>query len=1766
VVTDFAVGNNGDLLDVYNLVPFTTYTGGNSFDQGYFRLFQSGADTLFQWDRDSASGNGYGWQTVITLQGVLATSVTSDNFVGKIIIGTEGNDNLVGEWTNDQVFGLGGNDTLDGAAGDNLIDGGIGSDIAILSGYAADYRVSILSAGQDGRTYYDLGFGLQPGDIVNLASTTGRLDRLVGVERVKFLGDPNTDADDVIIDLTPQAFLSTAGINYGQNYFADSNAQNLLTGGAGADVLDGLTGNDSLVGGGGNDILLGGDGDDTLEGGDGNDALNGQAGDDSLVGGSGNDNYILDSLNDVVVESAGDTGDRITSMLDTFSIAGFGEIEVLEYGNTGNFYGIGNAKNNVLIGKSGNDTLEGGDGNDSLVGSSGNDRLDGGAGNDNLQGGTGNDTYIIDSTGDLVDETGGSGTDTVESSLSAYTLASSIENLILSGAGDINGTGSALNNQITGNSGNNILDGGTGNDTLIGGAGNDTYLVDNAGDVVTENSDEGTDLIQSSVSYALTANVENLTLTGSSGINATGNADANQLTGNTGNNILDGGSGNDTLLGGAGNDTYVVDSAEDVADETGGSGIDTVQTSLVNYTLGIGLDNLIFTTTGANTGIGNSLANRIAGNSGNDTLDGGTGIDTLVGGAGDDLYLIDNSLDQITENFNEGIDTVQTGLALTLGSNIENLILTGSNSINGAGNALDNQITGNSGNNILDGGSGNDTLIGGSGNDTYLVDSAGDVVTESSGEGTDLVQASVTCTLAANVENLTLTGAGNISGTGNGESNQITGNSGNNALAGGAGNDTLDGGAGNDVVEVSGLRTDYRFERSLTDIKIIHLGTGETDTLVNVERVHFSNGAEGLLTIQDLLANSSSTLADLFNGSTGDDSFDALAGNDTLYGNAGNDILFGNDGNDSITGGLGNDSLDGGAGNDTMLGGAGDDLYQVDIALDVITENALEGNDTVQASDSYVLSGNLENLILSGTSHLAGTGNSGNNQITGNSGNNILDGGAGNDTLLGGTGNDTYLVDSSADQITENTGEGVDLVLSSATCTLGANLENLTLTGAASINGTGNSENNQIAGNGANNQLTGLAGNDTLDGGIGNDTLIGGLGDDTYLVDVATDLVTELTGEGSDTVRSQASYLLTANLENLLLLGAALTGTGNALDNQMTGNALDNTLDGGVGADSLTGGAGNDIYIIDNAADVVTENNAEGTDTVRSLINWTLGANLENLLLTGAGDFAGSGNALNNRVTGNAGNNTLDGGAGNDTLIGGVGNDTYLLDSPGDIVTEMANEGIDTVIADASATLGANVERLVLNGSGNHTGTGNELNNLITGNSGNNILYGGLGNDTLSGGPGNDTLIGALGNDTYLIGDQPAQIIEAANEGTDTVRSQIDCILAANLENLTLLGAAINGTGNALDNRLLGNAHNNFLSGGAGNDTLEGGSGDDTLAGGTGDDTYTQDNLGDVITELAGEGNDTLIITATSGTPIIYTAPDNIETVRLGEGSTNIALATNGTTQVAATTGIDSVVFTGGGSMTLGAGVENLALSQATGNIGGTGGADNNLLEGNNGANMLDGGAGNDTLKGYAGADILLGGIGNDRLDGGKGADRMEGGSGDDIYTVDNANDQIVEAAASGNDTVRSWLKNTTLGDNLENLILEGTAKANGTGNDLANSITGNVKANILTGGAGADTFVFNTALGPMNVDTITDFTTGSDKIALDHTIFGTLSGGWFHSVTSLAQTDADDHILYDQSTGALYYDADASGGGAAVRFAMVSGMPAVSAADLQIV
>ncbi len=278
------------------------------------------------------------------------------------------------------------------------------------------------------------------------------------------------------------------------------------------------------------------------------------------------------------------------------------------------------------------------------------------------------------------------------------------------------------------------------------------------------------------------------------------------LDGRDGNDTLNGGGGIDTLIGGLGNDTYIVDTTTDTLTENLNEGTDTVQSS-VTYTLGNNLENLTLTGTAAIKGTGNALNNVLLGNSGkntltgltgDDTLNGGTGIDTLIGGLGNDTYIVDTTTDTLTENLNEGTDTVQSSVTYTLSKNLENLTLTGTAAINGTGNTLNNVLTGNSANNILNGGTGTDTLIGGLGNDTYIVDTTTDTLTENLNEGTDTVQSSVTYTLGNNLENLTLTGSAAIDGFGNVADNQIMGNTAANSLDGRAGSDTVDGGGGDD--------------------------------------------------------------------------------------------------------------------------------------------------------------------------------------------------------------------------------------------------------------------------------------------------------------------------------------------------------------------------------------------------------------------------------------------------------------------------------------------------------------------------------------------------------------------------------------------------------------------------------------------------------------------------------------------------------------------------------------------------------------------------------------------------------------------------------------------------------------------------------------------------------------------------------------------------------------------------------------------------------
>ncbi|WP_434698280.1 M10 family metallopeptidase C-terminal domain-containing protein [Pseudomonas sp. D1-1] len=924
----------------------------------------------------------------------------------------------------------------------------------------------------------------------------------------------------------------------------------------------------------------------------------------------------------------------------------------------------------------------------------------------------------------------------------------------------------------------------------------------------------------------------------------------------------------------------------------------------------------------------------------------------------------------------------------------------------------------------------------------------------------------------------------------------LIGNALGNTLDGRAGKDTMTGGAGNDTYFVDDL------EDIISETSTL---ASEVDTVRSSVNWSLGTNLENLTLTGTAAVNAT--------------------------GNALGNVLIGNAGNNVLDGGAGNDVLNGVGGIDTLIGGTGSDTYVVDDLTDIISETSTLASevDTVRSSVDWSLGANLENLTLTGVAPVNATGNALNNVLTGNSGSNVLDGGSGIDTLIGGTGNDTYVVDNLADVISETStlASEVDTVRSSVDWSLGANLENLTLIGAAAINATGNALGNVLIGNAGNNVLDGGAGNDVLNGVGGIDTLIGGTGSDTYVVDDLEDIISETGTLASevDTVRSSVNWSLGTNLENLTLTGvAAVNATGNALGNVLIGNAGNNVLDGGAGndvlngvggIDTLIGGTGSDTYVVDDLEDIISETStlASEVDTVRSSMNWSLGANLENLTLIGAAAVNATGNALNNILTGNAGSNVLDGGSGIDTLIGGTGNDTYVVDNLADVISEtstLASE-VDTVRSSVNWSLGTNLENLTLIGAAAINATGNALGNVLIGNAGNNVLDGGAGNDVLNGVGGIDTLIGGTGSDTYVVDDLTDIISETGTLASevDTVRSSVNWSLGTNLENLTLTGvAAINATGNALGNVLIGNAGNNVLDGGAGNDVLNGVGGIDTLIGGTGSDTYVVDDLEDIISETStlasevdtvrssmnwslGANLENLILTGVAPVNATGNALNNVLTGNSGsnvlDGGSGIDTLIGGTGNdtyvvdnladvISETSTLASEVDTVRSSVnwSLGTNLENLTLIGAAA-INATGNALGNVLIGNAGNNVLDGGAGNDVLNGVGGIDTLI------------------GGTGSDTYVVDDLTDIISETGtlASEVDTVRSSV-NWSLGTNLENLTLTGTAAVNATGNALGNVLIGNAGNNVLDGGAGND--VLN---GVGGIDTLIGGT-GSDTYVVD--------------------------------------------------------------------
>jgi Ca2+-binding RTX toxin-like protein len=425
---------------------------------------------------------------------------------------------------------------------------------------------------------------------------------------------------------------------------------------------------------------------------------------------------------------------------------------------------------------------------------------------------------------------------------------------------------------------------------------------------------------------------------------------------------------------------------------------------------------------------------------------------------------------------------------------------------------------------------------------------------------TDTLTSSVTTTLPAGVENLTLTGTTAINGKGNDSNNILNGNSVNNTLTASAGNDILTGGDGVDTVDYSQLATSITLQAQGT-VNKGSLGTDTVQAEVFIGNTAFANVINAASSTNNPInADLSQNSLTVFGLPSGDVTF-TVVNFKNVTGSQADDIITGNGAANNLNGSAGDDILIASVGNDTLIGGDGVDIVDYGQLATKITLQAqgfvnkgVLGTDTVQAEvfignsdfanviDAASSTNNSINADLSQNSlKVFGlpsgdvtftvvnfqdvTGSQVNDIIAGNDLDNTLNGGAGADVLSGGTGNDSYYVDNAGDIVKENANEGTDTVFTTISYTLASNLENLTLLGTSAINATGNGLNNSLTGNNAVNTIDGGIGNDTLNGGGGNDILLGGVGADDLTGGIGNDLIYLGANDNAvDTVRYTAGH------------------------------------------------------------------------------------------------------------------------------------------------------------------------------------------------------------------------------------------------------------------------------------------------------------------------------------------------------------------------------------------------------------------------------------------------------------------------------------------------------------------------------------------------------------------------------------------------------------------------------------------------------------------
>jgi len=750
------------------------------------------------------------------------------------------------------------------------------------------------------------------------------------------------------------------------------------------------------------------------------------------------------------------------------------------YGDKGNDILMGMAGADHLYGEEGDDLLYGGDLPDFLDGGVDNDTIRGGADADVLIGGDGNDKLFGEAFTDELH--GGTGDDYLDGGLDAdFIYAGDGQDIVVGGEGLDTTFGEWGDDRMFAGAGPDQLFGGYGDDILNAGTGggNQTLNVDEALGEYGYNIVSFSD-VTISLGRIADLNFQNINLGNSTpfgqlwvdiqGIEGSGLSD--QIIGDAGNNWLIGGGSNDYICGGAGDDVIVGDMAR----------LDLLNTLLVPtdqhfLDLQASLPNFSF---GMNTSV---TADKVV------YISPGAGTADTVVYAGD----INNFRFQAVFDPGDATKTIGVRIFDLTGNETAtngDLVLGMERAIFGSDFAATNL---NASSHLLLNAA---TAASLNTNQNINLDS---LVTASGFAARNATTMAATSTLeVSGYDNVLTVTAANISsvyGVASIESviwqQQAPGNV-NNPWT--------------NAINAYSSTYQASLPFGFTSESAISAGTIFRPIVTFLDLNGIQRTATGL---------PSNAMGQLVLGDSTNNSLTGTSFQDVIYGGAGNDSLSGIDGNDELQGGTGNDSLNGGGGNDTMIGGAGDDTYYL-AGLDILIEGLNEGNDTVISAETYILPSNIENLKLTGSTNINGTGNnlnnllsgnSGNNSLTGGAGNDSIDGGPGNDSLSGGAGDDIYIVDSSTDLITEAAGAGTDTVKAKVSFSLAAiaNVENITLTGSANIDGTANSLNNLLIGNSGNNSLSGGEGNDTIIGGAGNDSLDGGAGADSLTGGIGAD-------------------------------------------------------------------------------------------------------------------------------------------------------------------------------------------------------------------------------------------------------------------------------------------------------------------------------------------------------------------------------------------------------------------------------------------------------------------------------------------------------------------------------------------------------------------------------------------------------------------------------------------------------------------------------------